>query len=112
MRAYVLGKLTDKQIREIHAEAERDFKQEKERAKAEADAFWARHQKEVEKCEADVAYKARYPGCGSLPITWLDIGKPAPGRSSVDECFENRLMGFCSFARTVHHAKELGCLPR
>ncbi len=116
MREHIVGKLTEQQIREIHAEAEKDFEQAIAEAKKNESEFWAKRAEKVAKYGAqcqEIGFKTKNPDkCdNSLPISWNSVGSLPAGYESVDSIFEKKLMGICNFADTVTKAKRLGCLP-
>lgn len=113
IRAHLVKQLTDDQIRKLHAEAQREFAAELERARKEGEAFWKRREEIALKCSADIAYRTRNTGeCSStLPIGFESIGKPMQGRHSVEAIFEMKLYGMCAYAMTVSEAKKMKCLP-
>ena len=104
MRAYVLSKLTDEQVREAHRLAQKDYEQNlKMLAKQQAEAD-VRAQEKWVKC-SDIAYRTKnesacMPG---YPV------KMEP--TSKEQFFELRLMKGCMFVSTRQKAKEAGCLP-
>lgn len=111
MRAYLISKLSDDQIRQIHKSAEKDEKEairgrQKDLAQQSADRAEQRR-----KC-SDVVYKTRNSWACQLDI--IPDQPPSMrmyGALSVEEEFELLLMGRCEYVTTVWRAKWLGCLP-
>jgi hypothetical protein len=109
MRAYRLSKLTDEQLRELHARAESEHDRIWQEAKVEGEQFWKKWGDECGKA-ADAAYKARHPEACSLPLTWQMIGKPLDQRT-VSQIFEGYVLGACNLAYRMSDAKRYDCLP-
>jgi hypothetical protein len=116
MRAHIVGKLTEQQIRDLHTEAEKEFERALAEAKRNESEFWDKRAKKfaeyASQCK-DVGFKTKNPDkCDtSLPIFWQSIGQLPPGHDSVEAIFESKLMGMCNFAHTISDARRLGCLP-
>ena len=110
MRQYRISKLTDDQIREMHAVAESEFAKVQQEAVADGETFWRRYSEECAKTQDDVAYRVRHPDECRLPITWQSIGKPLE-RRTVEQIFEGKILGICNLVFTVRDAKRYDCLP-
>jgi hypothetical protein len=104
MRAYVVSRLTDAQIREARRLAALDHAKNIEAAKKAEIESLERDRQRYEKC-GDIAYKTRNPGACTPGI------RAEAQIQSVEILFEQRLMGLCLYANTVAKAKEYGCLP-
>jgi hypothetical protein len=112
MRAYVLSRMTDDDIRRARSQAELEYQKAVADAKADAEGFWREKSATLAKCEHDIAFKTRHPTECTLPLTWMTIGQPLSSQQSVEVIFERNLMGICFAAPTIRYAKEFGCLPR
>jgi hypothetical protein len=111
MRAYRLSQLSDPQIRDLHRSAREEHDRLQREAKERAAEFWKKHSEECSKASADVAYRARNPEACALPLGWLYIDEPLDGRS-VEEIFENNILGVCNLVWTRRDAKKYECLPQ
>jgi hypothetical protein len=109
MYAFALSQLSDSQIREFHLEAENQFEEDQKKAASDAQSFWDKHNVECTKAN-DPAYKARHPDACDLPMDWVDIGK-LPASDSVEEIYQEKIMGLCDVVTTVAEARRVKCLP-
>ena len=117
-----MKKLTDEQIREIYADAKREFAADQERMRKEQEEDRKLRIETASKCVNDVVYRARNERLcsmiggavyqrkisGSLSRT---SGVPTPGRESIEAIFQRKLLGVCAEVRTVEQAKQSNCLP-
>jgi hypothetical protein len=114
MRAYVLSRLSDQQVIDLHEKAARDFEEHKRKQAEEGKQFWEGLRQQQVACESNPAAKLRDPNhcLMPLPLGYEDVGKPSYGWETADKFFEAYVMGRCIYASTVHEAKSLGCLPQ
>lgn len=107
MRAHMIGRLSDEQIRQLYERAKLNVEERQrldERSKKE------QAEKFDDECRkaGDIAYKMRHPEACKMGIRATKIYDPP----SVDQEFEYLLMMGClEFATTVRAAKNLNCLP-
>ena len=111
MRRYILSKLSDEQIRELHSQAQAEVARNIKIAKEEGEQYWDQKRKILARCDQDVAFRTRHPHDCSMPLNQEAIGRPIFGDSNVEIVFERNLLGVCYFARSVYEAKRAGCLP-
>jgi hypothetical protein len=113
MRAFRLSTLTDENLKELHAKAKAEVAATHANMDRMMELGAAEVQARIAECESkidDVAYKARhYPnGCPrrSFPHEYT-----RPRIRSVDEAYEDMIMGGCQRKGTVWEARYAGCLP-
>lgn len=110
MRTYRLSRVTDDQLRAAHQRAAAEA--EKQRA---ADAAYEKKSRadliaKLAECNAnmvDPAFRARHP-TGCMPPETFSSPFSEP---TADSIFEDMIIGPCQFVRTVHDARDVGCLP-
>lgn len=107
MRKHVISRLSDADIRLIQQEARRLFAEAQEADRLEAQRAWEEAAEIADQC-ADIAYRERHPDRCKPPGF---VVPPIPRYRSVDQVYEQRLMGICPLIRTVREAKKVGCLP-
>ncbi len=108
MRRYVISKLSDEQIRQMHKDSIAEFEEFKRNEKIQAEQREKSQQKIYAKCESDMAYKERHKDECKRP----DFVYELPSRySSYKQIYEEKIMGICSVARTIADARHFGCLP-
>lgn len=107
MRAHVISKLTDEQIRALHERAPREFEESRRREDERIRRDDEERAERWKKCQ-DIVFKERNPNqCrfGAL------ITEPIRQYKSVQDAYEKLLMGICLFAQTKAEAVQYGCLP-
>lgn len=104
MRRYIVGKMTDEDIRRAYRAAHEDRLREIARRDAE-DARDSAAQARACALAADPVYRERYgASCGG------GIQDPLP-LGTEEEFIERRLLGLCALVATVRAAEKAGCLP-
>lgn len=103
MRKYRVSRLTDEQLRDMHAAAERQHSNLLAEAQGQEQAAWARISEQVAQCK-DPAYRARNNCSGTASYIPEDV----PG---VEAIFESKIVGSCEYVQTVRDARKRGCLP-
>jgi hypothetical protein len=110
MRSYVISRLSDDQIRRACEAAQ--IQHDKEYASEKQHIETSRREK-AEKCfnpQNDIAFRERHAWeCSTEPEELFAIDPMVP---SVHQYYEDHLMGFCGYVRTVREAKAHNCLPR
>ena len=112
MRRYVVSRLSDSDIRKIHAAAQEQFEKDVAASKADAIKADAEIKQRLARC-SDVVYRERAgPGVCSTPLGWTG-GAYAGGLRfpSAAENYETMLMLPCLMVDTVRAARKAGCLP-
>jgi hypothetical protein len=104
MRRYIVSKLTDQQIRDLHKLAEQDREQALTESADETQRAQASAAKKAALC-ADVVYRTRHDCTPGYHVETPEV-------PSVERFFELRLMGVCMFVNKRSEAVEKGCLPK
>jgi hypothetical protein len=113
MRAHVLSKLSDDQIRTLHAEAVQQYQRMLQYTQDQKAAAQKARADQIRVC-GDIAYKTRHEQECSRAVMgnpMADSDRPPSGYSSPEAIFERNVLGLCEFAKTTKEARKLGCLP-
>lgn len=118
MRTFRLSNLSDENLRDMHAKAEAEVERRRAEYVSIAQEGGARVNAEIADCQLktdDAAYRARHPGrCGDRSYFTIEdhYARYATFRPrSVDQLFEDMILGPCDSVGTVWEARRVGCLP-
>ena len=109
MRAFVVSRLSDEDLRRLDAQARAKYAAEYAAA-LEQDRAWMRQRSEDRARCDDVAFRTRSPA--ACTMSFGEMMPFDPIISSVAMRVEMEIMGVCGFGPlTVREARRLGCLP-
>ncbi|MGL3210742.1 hypothetical protein [Bradyrhizobium sp. BR 1433] len=110
MRAYRVSLMSDEQIRQLRADAVTEEANLKRSDKVMRDKAWQEIGQRQQRCN-DLVYRMRNANECSRGIP-LGLMYDAAGLTpSVDQVFEEALLGVCRFVRTKQDARINKCLP-
>ena len=109
MRAFVVSRLSDEDLRRIDAQARAKYASEYAAALEEHRASLLQKSEDRARCD-DVAFRTRSPA--ACTMSFGEMMPFDPIISSVAMRVEMQIMGVCGFGPlTVREARRLGCLP-